>query len=69
MTPSFKAELHELIDKYRDHPGTCLEELVDAMETEVEVLVDQINERATGGLMATSARLTKLPGAPQMGSR
>ena len=47
MTPSFKAELHELIDKYRDHPGTLLEELVDAMETEAEALVEEIGERAS----------------------
>jgi sulfur carrier protein ThiS len=45
MTPSFKAELHELIDKYRDHPGTCLEDLVDALETEAEVLVEEVNAR------------------------
>jgi hypothetical protein len=42
----FAGELHDLIDKWRDHPGTALAELVDAMEIEVEALVEEVNERA-----------------------
>jgi hypothetical protein len=42
---SFAGELHDLIDKWRDHPAIALEELVDAMEVEVEVLVEEVNAR------------------------
>jgi hypothetical protein len=44
-TDTFAGELHDLIDKWRDHPGVALQELVDAMETEVEALVEEVNER------------------------
>jgi hypothetical protein len=42
----FAAELHDLLEKYRFNPTIALEELVDAMENEVEVLVEEVNERA-----------------------
>jgi hypothetical protein len=42
---SFAGELHALIDKWRDHPGVALADMVDAMETEVEALVEEVNER------------------------
>ena len=42
---NFAEELHDLLDKWRDQPGVALEELVDAMEIEIEVLVEEINER------------------------
>ncbi len=42
---SFAGELRDLIDNWRDQPATALEELVDAMETEVEVLVEEVNAR------------------------
>jgi hypothetical protein len=45
MNPSFRQELHDLLDKWRDHPGTDIAEMVDAMEVEVEALVEEVNER------------------------
>lgn len=41
----FAGELHELIDRYRFSPAVALEELVDAMEVEVEALVEEVNAR------------------------
>ena len=46
VTDTFAGELHDLIDKWRDRPGVALQELVDAMEIEVEALVEEVNERA-----------------------
>ena len=43
---TFAAELKELIEKYRDIPGTALEELVDVLDAAVESLVDEVNARA-----------------------
>jgi hypothetical protein len=43
---SFTDELKELIDKWRDLPGTALEELIDVLEVAVEDLVEEVNARA-----------------------
>ncbi len=42
---SFESELKELIARHRDRIGVALEELVDALESEVELLVDEIDDR------------------------
>jgi hypothetical protein len=46
LRPAFAGELHDLIDRWRDQPGVIMAELVDAMEIEVEALVEEVNERA-----------------------
>jgi len=43
----FADELRDLIDKWRDQPGYALEELVDVLESAVEELVEEVNERAS----------------------
>lgn len=45
MMDTFASELHDLLDKYRAQPGAALQEMVDAMEIEVDVLVEEVNER------------------------
>ena len=42
---NFADELRDLIDRWRDQTGYALEELVDALESAVEELVEEINER------------------------
>jgi hypothetical protein len=42
---TFAQELSELIEKYRDAPGTALEELVDGLEAASEILVEEVNAR------------------------
>jgi hypothetical protein len=42
---TFIEELHELIEKWRDMPGTALEELVDALDVVTAELVEEVNER------------------------
>ena len=39
---SFAEELKDLIQKWRAQPGVALEDLVDAMELEVEGLVEEM---------------------------
>lgn len=41
----FSTELRDLIDKWRDQPGTSLMDLVDALDEVVEELVEEVNER------------------------
>lgn len=43
---NFDIELQELIDRWRDHPGVALEEIIDTLETSVERLVEEVNARA-----------------------
>ena len=38
----FTTELRDLIEKYRDHPGVPIEEIVDALESEAEDLAEEI---------------------------
>lgn len=38
----FTAELRDLIEKYKDHPGVPLEEIVDALESAAEGLAEEI---------------------------
>ena len=40
---TFESELREMIARYRDQIGVVLADLVDALETEVEKLVDEVN--------------------------
>ncbi len=40
---TFAAELADLIARHRDMPGTILADLVDALETEIEKLVEEVN--------------------------
>ena len=42
----FATELRDLIDKWRDHPGVPLEEMVDALESAAEDLAEEVNARA-----------------------
>ena len=42
---SFESELKELIDKYRDLPGTALEELIDALDAATSELAEEVNAR------------------------
>ena len=44
----FKSELRELIDRHRDAIGVTLEELVDALESAAEDLVEEIDARVPG---------------------
>jgi hypothetical protein len=43
---TFAQEISELIEKYRDLPGTALEELVDALDAASELLVEEVNGHA-----------------------
>ena len=45
---TFESELKDLIARHRDMPGTILADLVDALETEVEKLVDEIDANVPG---------------------
>ena len=38
----FTAELRDLIEKYKDHPGVLLEEIVDALESAAEDLAEEL---------------------------
>ena len=40
---NFAEELKELIDKWRDHPGVVLADIVDDLESAVEKLVEEVN--------------------------
>jgi hypothetical protein len=42
----FSVELRDLIDKWRDHPGVPLQEMVDALECAAEEIVEEIDVRA-----------------------
>ena len=42
---SFESELKELIDKYRDLPGTALEELIDVLDVAISDLVEEVHAR------------------------
>lgn len=43
---NFDVELQELIDRWREHPGVALEEIVDTLDTAVERLVEEVNAQA-----------------------
>ena len=45
---TFESELRELIARHRDQVGVVLADLVDALETEVEKLVDEIDANVPG---------------------
>jgi hypothetical protein len=40
---NFAEELKELIEKWRDHPGVVLPELIDDLESAVTLLVEEVN--------------------------
>ena len=40
---SFAVELRELIERYRDLPGTAIEELIDVLDAAVESMVEEVN--------------------------
>jgi uncharacterized protein (DUF433 family) len=43
---NFDIELQELIDRWRDYPAVTLEEIIDALNTAVEKLAEEVNARA-----------------------
>jgi hypothetical protein len=42
---NFADEIKELIDRYRDHPGVALEELIDVLDSATEELIEEVNAR------------------------
>lgn len=42
----FSEELRDLIEKWRHQPGYALEEIIDVLETAVEELVEEVNDRS-----------------------
>jgi hypothetical protein len=42
----FSSELRDLIDKWREYPGSALPEIIDELEDAAEALVEEVNAQA-----------------------